>query len=429
MALAVAALAFGVAASPVAAATQFRADAAHTGVYASPTQPTLRAVKWRFRTNGMVIGSPVVDGGVVYVGSADHSLYAIRFADGRLRWSFQTGGAVNSTPAVAGGRVYFGSVDGTIYALDAKTGKPVWRYKTRGEQRFTSRGLVTPPTQVSADAFDVLLSSPAVVAGTVYVGSGDHNVYALDAATGKPRWRFETGDVVHSSPAVSGGDVYIGSFDRNLYKLDARTGALRWRFATDRPVGQPSLVGIPGSAAVAAGLVYFGARDGHFYAVDAATGKLRWKRDDRGSWIVGAPAIGRAGVYVTTSDELRFFALNAATGVPRFSMPYKTYAFSSPALSGRFAYFGTFDGILHKVDTSNGRQVAAFRTEESRRNGQFYLEPDGRLRDGIYGDGAVDATYLGVDRLFSLGSIVSSPTVSGGIVIFGSTDGSVYALR
>jgi serine/threonine-protein kinase len=46
-------------------------------------------------------------------------------------------------------------------------------------------------------------------------------VYALDAATGHLRWAYTTGSFVDSSPAVVGGTVYIGSQDSKLYALSA----------------------------------------------------------------------------------------------------------------------------------------------------------------------------------------------------------------
>ena len=58
---------------------------------------------------------------------------------------------------------------------------------------------------------EVTFSSPAVVDGVVYIGSYDHYLYALDATTGKQRWRFQTGGYVLSPPAVVDGVVYIGS--------------------------------------------------------------------------------------------------------------------------------------------------------------------------------------------------------------------------
>jgi len=75
------------------------------------------------------------------------------------RWTFGTGDAVKSSPAVVDGTVYVGSDGGSVYALDAADGTEQWSTKFE---------------MASVD------SSPAVVDGTVYVGSDDGTVYALD---------------------------------------------------------------------------------------------------------------------------------------------------------------------------------------------------------------------------------------------------------
>src|SRR5690242_284825 len=77
-----------------------------------------------------------------------------------------------------------------------------------------------------------VMSSPAVVEGTVYVGSNDDNLYAIDAESGALRWKFKTGSRITSSPGVADGLVYFGSFDGNFYAVDARTGGERWKFST-----------------------------------------------------------------------------------------------------------------------------------------------------------------------------------------------------
>ena len=59
-----------------------------------------------------------------------------------------------------------------------------------------------------------VFSSPAVANGVVYVGSGDDNVYALNAKTGAKLWSYATSFLVGSSPAVANGVVYVGSYDR-----------------------------------------------------------------------------------------------------------------------------------------------------------------------------------------------------------------------
>ena len=71
---------------------------------------------------------------------------------------------------------------------------------------------------------DLVSSSPAVFDGIVYFGSYDGNVYALNAADGKPIWNFTTGGPINSSPAIAKGIVYIGSGDGKLYALNALSG-------------------------------------------------------------------------------------------------------------------------------------------------------------------------------------------------------------
>lgn len=297
----------------------FRADAAHSGVYASAA-PALKSVRWRFRASGSLISSPVISGGIVYVGSNDGRLYAVNQANGRLVWQYSTQGAVTSSPAVYDDKVYFASNDGDVYALEAQTGSLKWRFKTGGERRFEAPGIhgIKPAGQMMADPFDMFISSPAIAQETVYIGSGDGNVYALDATTGSMRWRFKTGDVVHATPAVASGVVYIGSWDRYLYALDAATGTLLWKFLTGDDRKIHNQIGIEGSASVANGLVYFGCRDSHLYALDARDGALRWKHDEFGSWVIASPAIYNGVVYFTTSDEHVFFAMRRR-GRPSFT--------------------------------------------------------------------------------------------------------------
>jgi outer membrane protein assembly factor BamB len=85
---------------------------------------------------------------------------------------------------------------------------------------FDNGGIVPTSTELwRFDTGDSVWSSPAVSSGIVYVGSWDHNLYAIDAVTGKEKWQFKTGDNVYSSPAISSGVVYVGSNDGNQYAV------------------------------------------------------------------------------------------------------------------------------------------------------------------------------------------------------------------
>ena len=63
-------------------------------------------------------------------------------------------------------------------------------------------------------------SSPAIGSdGTVYVGSYDNKLYAINGKSGVKLWEFETGGIVRSSPAIGpDGTVYVGSHDK-LYAI------------------------------------------------------------------------------------------------------------------------------------------------------------------------------------------------------------------
>jgi outer membrane protein assembly factor BamB len=93
---------------------------------------------------------------------------------------------------------------------------------------------------------------------------------------------------VTSSPAVAHGLAHVSSLDRNFYALDAASGRERWRYTTGNDAVIHNQVGIASSAAVSGGTVFVGGRDGHVHAVDAASGALRWKRDNRMGWTIGS---------------------------------------------------------------------------------------------------------------------------------------------
>ncbi len=243
--------------------------------------------------------SPIVENGVVYIGSADASLYAVDLVTGRRRWRFPTGASVRSTPRVFGGSVYFGSWDGHVYSIDAQTGEESWRFDTGGRVQ----------------------GSPAVAGGRVIVGSRSGKIVALDAASGEPVWIYEheDGSWVESSPVVRGEIVYVGSSDAlGLFVLDAASGREIWEFETGgwswgSPVVTEDTVYI---GSVSASPYYFEGVDlvAGFYAVDRETGRERWRMTPEAieGYVTGgvfpAPQIEAGVVYVAGLDG-RVYAL------------------------------------------------------------------------------------------------------------------------
>ncbi len=413
-------------------APMFRANLQHTGVYEGPGIRKLGGVQWRFKTEGKVISSPAVSDGIVYAGSTDQHLYAVDQGTGALKWKFQTQSRVTSSPAVSGGAVFFGSFDGNFYALDAGTGTLKWKFATEGERRWSHRGLhgLHPDGETMPDPWDFYLSSPAVFEGVVYFGSGDGFLYALDASTGKLKWKFRTGSVVHASPAIDDGTVFVGSWDSGLYALEAATGKPKWKLQTGTDPQAGNQQGFQSSPAVANGIVYTGCRDAKVYAVDARTGQKKWEYSNNGSWVITSPAVLDGRVYFGTSDTGLFVALDAATGAKLSSVNAYFPVFASPAMAGGAVYVGTFDGKLRAFDLKTNELLWVFETEASRQNAPAFTNKDGKIDFAkMMNANFVDEMTVGLERLFSMGSIVSSPVVDGDVIYFGSTDGYLYALK
>lgn len=80
-------------------------------------------------------------------------------------------------------------------------------------------------------------------------------------------WKASIGNILASEAVVVDGTVYIGSYDGNLYALDARTGAKQWEYASGS---------VAESATVVNGIVYFSDARGLLYALNAKTASTLW---------------------------------------------------------------------------------------------------------------------------------------------------------
>lgn len=229
--------------------------------------------EWSFSAdNDIRRSSPAVVDGTVYIGSMDGNVYAIDAATGNEQWSTATpenGGVRHSSPAVLDGTVYIGTYDGFLLALDADDGSVQWKkdlvsrldaspavtddtltvnaetleggvFMSNGnsrEMKLLDKDTGDVKWSYKTDAGGTIESTAAYAQGTVYFGSHDDFVHALDAQTGSQDWETDTGNDVSSSPAVVGGIAYVGSHDNKVLALNAggaqafdalHTGATSW---------------------------------------------------------------------------------------------------------------------------------------------------------------------------------------------------------
>ncbi|WP_199243670.1 outer membrane protein assembly factor BamB family protein [Haloplanus rallus] len=316
-----------------------------------------------------------------------------------------------SSPAVVDGTVYVGSNDRYVRALPVADGSERWRYRTGGK----------------------VFSSPAVVDGTVYVGSTDGSIYALPTDSGRPAWTFETDGEVRSSPAVVDGTVYVGSTDGAVYALSADDGSERWRFQAGDTVRS--------SPAVVDGTVYVGSGgdtsvsnpdrpEAGVYALSADDGTERWRVETDGP-VDAAPAVADGTVYVGYPGDYDdvLLALDAASGDERWRFTADAddaWGFASPAVAdGTVFAAGT---ALYALDAASGQERWSAdpgdrRSSPAVADGAVYLA-DG---DTLYGFDAETG-----DRLWAYdghsNDITSSPAVADGTVYVTAADDFLIAV-
>lgn len=412
----------------------FRGGNTHSGHYSSAPVTEAPEVKWKFKTGGVLQSSASISDGKVYFGSGDSSLYALTEKTGSLVWTFKTGGAIHSTPAIDNGIVYFGSYDGFFYALNQDNGSLAWKFKTDGERCFAAKGLHgrKPKDSLFQDDWDFFLSSPVIKDDIVYFGTGSGYLYALNKKNGNEVWKFKTGEIIHSSPAVAYGNVYFGSWDTYLYALNAETGKEVWKFKTGEDTTYFNQTGISGSSMIADSILYFGCRDSHLYALDAITGKLKWKRFNDYSWVSSSPIIYKGKLIYTTSDSKSLVALNKFTGDSIYQVNNaRGWILSSPSLAGNIVYFGDLLGNLNAFDADNGKRLWIYHPKDSEKDVYGILNPDSTLNDNIVfkKDKAEKEKKTGLEMIFTLGSINSSPVIKDKIIFVGSTSGYFYAIE
>jgi outer membrane protein assembly factor BamB len=264
-----------------------------------------------------------------------------------------------SSPAIGSdGTIFVGSQDGYLYAVNFD-GSLKWRFNTGG----------------------VVRSSPAVGAdGTVYVGSYSNRLFALNPADGSPRWSYATHDDISSSPAIAAdGTIIFGSFDDTIYALNPDS-TLKWKYGTGQDVySSPSIA--------ADGTIYCGSNDDNLYALTPG-GALKWRFETTRD-IQGSPAIGADGtIYVGSRDGI-LYAINPDSTL-KWTLLTNSQIYGSPAIAP--------DGTIYLGSSDN----------------LFYaLNPDGSTK----------WRYVTGD------DVNSSPAISAnGTVFFGSNDNNLYAL-
>jgi polyvinyl alcohol dehydrogenase (cytochrome) len=362
-------------------------------------------LRWFFNSHDVVTATPTVVGGSLYVGDWSGRVYALRTRDGKPRWTFRAkpqrlvySGQIVASAAVAdvhGTRTVFVPSGKTMYALRASDGEELWRH------RLGKKSDPKDPTEIE--------SSPVVVEGKVIFGWDVHNsgdgyaagVVALDARTGKLRWKLVTAPNDGTAPGTapktgSGcGDVWgspsvdrerglvifgtgncvepdsWGRFSDALVAADLATGAVRWVYQphpSNRDdldfAGAPNLFDLDGRA-----LAGLGNKDGTYYVVDRTNGSpvsaivatQPGINRPGGNFSTGGfigPSAYRDGIVVggtAVGPAPYLHGLDVRTGTVAWQNQEPSATYAATAITGDVAIVGGTDFTLRAVTVDQGK--------------------------------------------------------------------------
>lgn len=231
----------------------------------------------------------------------------------------------------------------------------------------------------------------AIAADAEVPGVGIHKVTA---------WAFQTEGPIRGTPAVVDGAVYVGSADGCVYALDRAGGALRWTFQTGGAIA--------GTPAVADGMVIVAGRSDHVHALDARTGELRWSHrmgpdvSEPLEWdyFTASPVVAGDRVLVGSGDG-HLYALSLADGTVRWKFRTGDRIRATPLVVGDTVYQPSGDDYLYALALADGRELWRFATA---------------------------GTTLDRSQGFIRSDIFTRPSLSRGILVFGSRDANVYGV-
>lgn len=130
---------------------------------AQETQTFEPRLLWKLKSENFHFADPVVSRGPIFVGSDDHTFYALNADDHSVLWSYKTNGQIYGAPLVTDDSVYFESDDRKLYKVSRASGELVWSFEIAGTQ----------PVRDPYIFFHRTTSTPVLKEGKLFFGSGN----------------------------------------------------------------------------------------------------------------------------------------------------------------------------------------------------------------------------------------------------------------
>ncbi|MFT5311671.1 MAG: outer membrane protein assembly factor BamB [Paraglaciecola sp.] len=273
-------------------------------------------------------------------------------------WSSGISAKIAGGLSVAYETVFFGTENGEVIALNAQTGKQLWLVNVKGE----------------------VLAAPAVDEGIVLVNTGSGVMFALDAGTGEQLWSYES-DVPPlslrgvSAPAAANGGAIIGTASGKLAVNIIGTGQTAWEQVISAPTGATELeriVDIDSQPLLAGDTIYIISYGGSLASVELRSGRVIWKREYKSYRRITMQ--GNKLFVVDVNSNI--FALDRRNGIELWSQSgLKQRQLTAGTPVGDYIVAGDKYGYLHWLNQSDGQVVARLAVGNDDEDQSIYSAP------------------------------------------------------
>ncbi|HSN24291.1 MAG TPA: outer membrane protein assembly factor BamB [Methylomicrobium sp.] len=292
---------------------------------------------------------PAIGFGKILAADRDGLVEARDLSTGRLIWEAETEVHFSAGPGLGAGTVILGSRDAEVVALNSENGEVLWK------------------SQVSSE----VLSVPVIAHGTVIVRTTDGAVIALNEKTGAKLWSYE-----HNAPALSvrgiGAPLIIednvieGYDNGKLMALRLADGKYVWETSIAIPKGRSEverLVDLDVDPIEVAGVIYIASYHGGAAAVSELDGDVLWRNEAISSYT----GLSNDFRYLYLSDSTDdVWQLDQRSGASLWKQKeLHQRKLTAPAVYGSYVVVGDFEGYVHWLSTTDGRQLGRIKVADS----------------------------------------------------------------
>lgn len=302
---------------------------------------------------------PVIDGGFIYVASANGLVEALSLKDGKLKWAQNFDAEITAAIAVHDGKGYIATANGDIIALSIADGKEIWRKNIKSE----------------------VLSVPVVDGDDIALQTVDGKLHVIDAENGKPRWSYDS-NLPNlslrgtSQPIFHGGSVIAGFASGKVVGLNTKNGMVLWQERIGIPAGRSELerlVDVDGRLLVKDDTLFVAGYQGHVMAIDLRNGKAMWKREASS---YHGPLNGLGNIYLVSADDHILAIDDQSTNEVWVQADLEARQLSEAVLFANHIAVTDFEGYIHLIKQLDGTIVG---------RDQLVRPPVPWVRTGSYG--------------------------------------------